>query len=296
MGDIREIATGFSYLESPRWHDGQLWLSDLYTHRVVTVDATSGEATTQFEVEGQPSGMGWMPDGSLLVVSMKDHRIMRWADGTLTEHADLSGLATGHVNDMVVDDAGRAWVGNFGFDLMGGAEIATAALARIDPDGGVTEVADELLFPNGSVITPDGATLIVAETVGQRLTAWDLDGNGGVSGQRTWAKLGEPPEASDVPTALATATFLPDGICLDAEGMVWAADALRGRVARIAEGGEVVDEIEVGNGAFACMLGGHDGTTLFICTAPSFAEQERADTRDAVLVAVDVEVPHAGRP
>lgn len=296
MAELRTVADGFSYLEAPRWHDGRLWLSDFYTHQVVALDPASGDHEVIVEVEGQPSGLGWLPDGTLLVVSMKDHRLLRLDGGNLVEHADLSEHATGHVNDMVVDANGRAWVGNFGFDLMGGGEIATAALVRVDLDGATTVVADDLLFPNGSVITPDGSTLIVAETVGQRLTAFDLDGGGGATNRRAWATLGQAPKTTSVPEALATATFLPDGICLDAEGHVWAADALSGRVARIAEGGDIVDEVEVGSGAFACMLGGDDGTTLFICSAPSFAEHERADTRDGVLLSVEVDVPHAGRP
>lgn len=296
MRDVRTVADGFSYLEAPRWHDGRLWLSDFYTHQVVALDPSTGDHQVIVEVDAQPSGLGWLPDGSLLVVSMKDHRILRLDDGELVEHADLSGQATGHVNDMVVDGDGRAWVGNFGFDLMGGGEIAPAALVRVDPDGTTTVVAEDMLFPNGSVITPDGSRLIVAETVGQRLTAFDLDADGGATNRRTWAKLGEEPTTTSVPDALATSTFLPDGICLDAEGLIWAADALSGRVARIAEGGDIVEQVEVGSGAFACMLGGVDNRTLFICSAPSFAEHERIDTREAVLLAVEVDVPHAGRP
>src|SRR4051794_1454937 len=162
---------GGNYFECPRWHDGRWWVSDFYRHAVFTYDG-DGRQEHVLEVEGQPSGLGWLPDGDLLVVSMKDRRVLRRApDGNVGVHADLSELATGHLNDMVVDRQGRAYAGNFGFDLMGGGSPAPAGLVRIDPDGATAVVAEDLWFPNGSVITDDG-TLIVAETFAARLTAF----------------------------------------------------------------------------------------------------------------------------
>lgn len=288
---VREVAGGFSYLESPRWHEGRLWLSDFYTHRVVTVDPATGTTETMCEVPGQPSGIGWLPGGTTLVVSMLDRRVLRLDRHRLTEHADLSDLIRWPANDMVVDAAGRAWVGNFGYDLMGDADPAPTVLARVDPDGTVAVAADDLLFPNGSVVTPDGVGLIVAETTGRRLTAFRIGRDGALGGRRTWADFaaGATREATGRPV-------LPDGIALDAAGGIWVADALSGRVIRVTEGGGVMEEIPVGIGTFACTLGGDAGTTLFICTAPSFREDARRASRDAVLLAVEVDVPGAGRP
>ncbi len=279
--EVREVAAGFSFLESPRWHEGRLWLSDFYTHRVVTIDPVTESVETICEVEHQPSGLGWLPDGTLLVVSMTDRRILHLDGETLSEHADLSGVVVHPLNDMVVDHQGRAYVGNFGFDLMRGAEPAPTDLIRVDPNGTVTAVASDMLFPNGTVITPDGRTLIAAETVGRRLSAFDVATDGTLSGRRTWAQFDR---------------LRPDGIALDAEGCIWAADARGGQVVRVAPGGDMLTEINPGIGTFACMLGGEERTTLFICAAPSFDAKERADTRDSVLLAVEVEVPGAGLP
>ena len=289
MRSIREVAAGFSYLESPRWHQGRLWVSDFYTHRVLAIDTSTGAVEEIVEVEGQPSGLGWLPDGSLLIASMLDRTVLRFSGGVLGPHADLSGLAAGPVNDMVVDLDGRAWVGNFGYDLMAGAEPAPTALIRVDPDGTVSPVADGLLIPNVTIVA-SRRTLIVAETVGRRLTAFDIDG-GDLAGRRTWADFDDP-----AVRAITGRPILPDGISLDAAGCIWVADALSGRVIRVGEGGTIREEIAVDTGTFACMLGGPQGTTLFICGAPSYLADERRGTRDSVLLAVEVDVPRAGLP
>ncbi|MCO1659348.1 SMP-30/gluconolactonase/LRE family protein [Pseudonocardia sp. S2-4] len=289
------VLEGYSYLECPRWHDGRLWVSDFYTERVV---ATDGRGTTDVvaEVPGQPSGLGFLPDGRALIVSMRDHRILRRDDsGALTEHADLSGAVSGVLNDMVVDERGRAYVGNFGFDLMGGAPIRYTTLTRVDPDGTVTTVAEDLGFPNGMVILP-GGVLVVAETFAGRLSAFDIGEDGALGDRRVWAQFGDTPQSDDVGEVVQQLAVAPDGICADAEGAIWVADALHARVIRVREGGEVVDEIPTGTGVFACMLGGDDGRTLFLCAAPSFAEHERRPVREAQLLAVRVDVPHAGLP
>jgi sugar lactone lactonase YvrE len=295
MGQPKVVLEGFSYLECPRWHDGRLWVSDFYTERVVATDGRGGTEVVA-EVPGQPSGLGFLPDGRLLVVSMRDHRLLvRDGSGKLEEHADLSGVVSGVLNDMVVDDRGRAWVGNFGFDLMGGAPLRYTTLTRVDPDGTVAVAAEDLGFPNGMVILP-GGVLVVAETFAGRLTAFDIGEDGELSGRRVWAQFGQTPETDDVGAAVGLLEVAPDGICADAEGAIWVADAVHNRVLRVEEGGRILDEIAAGTGVFACMLGGDDGRTLFLCAAPSFAEHERRPVREAQLLAVDVEVPHAGLP
>jgi sugar lactone lactonase YvrE len=242
-------------------------------------------------VEAQPSGLGWLPDGSMLVVSMRDHRLLRRArDGSVSVHADVSEHCGGHLNDLVVDGAGRAYVGNFGFDLMAGADPEYAKLVRVDPDGTVSVAAQELMFPNGAVI--EGDTLIVAETMGGRMTGFTIAADGSLTDRRVWAQISPTPEMGPLGEMLSVGGFAPDGIALDAEGHVWAADALGGRAGRIAPGGEIVDEIRApeGMGFFAVALGGSDGRTLLLCSAPDFAEDARKAAREAVLFTTTVEV------
>jgi sugar lactone lactonase YvrE len=294
--EISVVLDGYSYTECPRWHKGRLWFADFYTHQVVSARADGSEVRVEAEVPQQPSGLGWLPDGRLLVVSMRDSKLLRReGSGDLIEHADLAPYATGHPNDMVVDEQGRAYVGNFGFDLMAGAPISSATLVRVDPDGSVTEVAEELLFPNGSAITPDG-TLVVSETFGNRIAAFDIADDGSLRNRRAWATFGAVPDTTAVGEALPQLAVAPDGLCLDAEGAVWAADALNGRAIRVREGGEIVDEVTCDSGVFACMLGGDDGRTLFLSAAPDFDEHARSAAREARVLAVHVDVPHAGLP
>ena len=295
--DVAVVLDGFSVLECPRWHDGRIWVADFYSYRVVSANADGSDMRVEAEVPNQPSGLGWLPDGRLLVVSMRDSKLLvQDAAGALSVHADLAPFVGGHPNDMVVDSSGRAYIGNFGFDLMAGAPVAGASLVRVDPDGTASVVADDMLFPNGSVITPDGV-LIVAETFGSRLAAFDIGGDGSLSNRRVWAAFGEPPTSTDLGEALGQLGVAPDGIGLDAEGAIWVADALGGRVIRVREGGEIVDEVKVDvGGVYACMLGGDAGTTLYICNAPDFDEHARSAAREARLLAVTVDVPHAGLP
>jgi sugar lactone lactonase YvrE len=295
---LRPLLTGGSFFEAPRWHQGCWWVSDFYGPAVLSV-TPDGRARRVLEVPGQPSGLGWMPDGSLLVVSMRDRRVLRrWPDGAITVHADAAEYCGGHLNDMVVDGRGRAYVGNFGFDLMAGADPAPAALLCVAADGTVTIAAEDLLFPNGSVITPDGRTLIVAETAGSRLTAFSVLADGALTDRRVWAQVSPPPPLTTFAETLASLRFAPDGCTLDAAGHVWAADEVSRRCVRIAPGGEVVDEVALPGDlrCFACMLGGEDGRTLLVCAAPGFDEASRAAARDAVLLTTTVRVPHAGLP
>jgi sugar lactone lactonase YvrE len=252
----------------------------------------AGDLRTEFEIDDQPSGLGWMPDGSLLVVSMTRRQLLRRsAGGDIRVHADLSGIAGYHCNDMVVDAKGRAYVGNFGFDLdvqleARGPESViadhpTAKLACVLPDGTVQVAASDMHFPNGTVITPDGKTLIIGETLAARLTAFDVAADGTLSNRRIWAAIGPR---------------VPDGIALDASGAIWVANPLAPECALIAAGGKVLDVIDTEQPCYACMLGGADGKTLFMLTAKtSIGHMAAASPQGKVLVAT-VDVPHAGLP
>jgi sugar lactone lactonase YvrE len=294
---MRTLLEGGAFFESPRWHDGRWWLSDFYRHRVLTV-TEDGRSEDVLEVEGQPSGLGWMPDGSLLVVSMRDRRILRWDGSRTTVHADVAEYCGGHLNDMVVDRHGRAYAGNFGFDLMAFADPQTANLIRVDPDGSASVAAEDMYFPNGSVITPDGRTLIVGETAGCRYTAFTIEDDGSLSDRRVWAQVAETPEITTFEETIGKLRFGPDGCGLDAEEHIWSADEVNARCARVAPGGAIVDEIAAPEGLniFACMLGGADGRTLLMCAAPDFIEQARSAKHEAVLLTTTVEVPRAGLP
>jgi len=296
--ELVPLLEGGAFFESPRWREGRWWISDFYREAVYTV-GTDGTEERVVEVEHQPSGLGWRPDGSLLIVSMKDRRVLRRdLDGSVSVHADLSAFTDSSLNDMVVDDRGRAWVGCFGFDLMSFADPQLAPLMRVDPDGTASLAADELMFPNGAVITADGKTLIVGETAGCRYTAFTILDDGSLTDRRVWAQLAPTPKLGALQEMLPQIAVGPDGCTLDAEGHIWAADEAGGRCIRIAPGGAIVDEIRTpeGLGCFACALGGDDGRTLLLCAAPDFLEANRRKARQAVLLTATVEVPHAGLP
>jgi sugar lactone lactonase YvrE len=278
---LETLLDGLTFPEAPRWHDGRLWFSDFYTHRVVAVDP-GGRAETMLEVPQRPSGLGWTPDGTLLVVSMLDRRLLRVENGKARLHADLAAVATGPCNDMAVDGQGRAYVGNFGYDRHKGEPPRTTCLARVDPDGRVTRAAEDLFFPNGTVITPDGRTLIVGETQAHRLTAFDVAPDGALENRRVWAALDE--------------NVFPDGMCLDAEGAIWVSDARGLALLRVREGGKIDGTVSTGSRyAFACMLGGADRRTLFVCTSTG-SGPAMADKRDGAIETVRVDVPGAGLP
>jgi sugar lactone lactonase YvrE len=258
--------------EAPRWHGGRLWFSD-FADRVVRSADPSGRADVVLELDDSPSGLGWAPDGTLLVVSMTRRALLRVRDGAPQVHADLRAHTRFRANDLVVDDAGRAWVSSFGFDLEGGAAPEPTALLRVDPDGSVHVAAEDVVFPNGMVLSPDGTLLVVAETYGARLTAFDVAADGGLSGRRVFA---------DLPGVA------PDGICLDADGQVWVATARTPELLRVRDGGEVTARVAVGSGSlsYACALGGEDGRTLFACTAPSWRPGPRAGRIEVARVDV----------
>ena len=279
-GEPRTLVSGLGFPEDPRWHGGRLWFSDMAMCSVHTVDA-DGRVDTVVEVPGRPSGLGWRSDGTLLVVSMEDRQLLAHRDGVLTRVADLSAHATWHANDMVVDSKGRAYIGNFGFDFLHGEAVRPANLVRVDPDGSIVAVAGDLLFPNGAVLSPDESLLIVAETYGSRLTAFDVAPEGMLLNRRTFAQL---------------EGILPDGICLDAEGAVWVSSPTTGEVLRVHRGA-VVDRVQTGRrGAYACMLGGDDRRTLFICCAEGPDPHRNQQERTAEIQQLRVDVPGAGLP
>ena len=263
---------GLKFPEGPRWHDEKLWFSDMNAKRVMIVDL-KGNAKIIIEMENSPSGLGWLPDGTLLIVSMDDQRLLRLDPDGLKEVADLSSLATSTCNDMVVDKKGRAYVGNFGFNYQN-EQFKPAEIILVTPNGEAQIVADKLGFPNGTVITPDDKTLIVAETFANKLTAFDILDNGLLEGRRIWANL---------------KSLRPDGICLDAEGGIWIASPGSGKVFRVLEGGKVTHEVKVSTQAYACMLGGLDRCILFVATST-------ADHLEGRIEIVKVEIPGAGLP
>jgi sugar lactone lactonase YvrE len=268
--------------EGPRWHDGRLYLSDMHAHEVLAVD-TDGRRETVAHVPHQPSGLGWLPDGRLLIVSMTDRALLRQDGAALTRVADLSALAGFHCNDMVVDAHGNAYIGNFGFDLFATPVVRSEAeLILVRPDGHAEVVARDMQFPNGTVITPDGRTLVVGESLAGRLTAFDIREDGRLDNRRIWAELPE--------------RVVPDGICLDAEGAIWVASPTTDNCLRVVEGGRVTDTITCDRGAFACMLGGTDRRTLFIVTAKSSQPEECRAQRSSRVEYTRVAVAGAGLP
>ena len=285
---------GLRFGEAPRWHGGRLWYSDFYRHAVYSMAADGGDERLELSVPGQPSGLGWMPDGSMLVVSMTDHRVLRWSPGSEPScHAELASLCGFWANDLVVAEDGSAYVGNFGFDL--DHFLATEGyeglinppgppltnLVALGPAGEVIDVVPEMSFPNGMVISPAGDLLVVAETLASRLTAFDVAPDGKLSRRRSFAEL---------------PGIAPDGICLDAAGQIWVANAIGNQALRVAEGGEITAEIVTSQTCFACALGGEDRREIYLMTGQSSNAERASRSREGRIESARVEVPGAGRP
>lgn len=286
------LARGRHFCEGPRWHAGRFWFSDFYAHEVCSV-GLDGDVRVELTLDGeQPSGLGWLPDGRLLVVGMTKRRVLRREhDGSLVAHADLSEIATFHANDMLVDATGNAYVGNFGFDLdatlerlgiegLLGALITDpspylADLAIVSPEGTATVAAPGLAFPNGMVLLDGGRTLVVAQTLGFELTAFTRAADGTLSGQRTWAPLAQLMAA-------------PDGIAADAAGGIWVANALAPSAIRVEEGGVVTDTVTTSQNAYACAVGGPAGRHLLICTAAHLSAEAAGATPAGQLELVEL--------
>src|SRR5213592_940600 len=282
VSELNVLMTGIAFGESPRWHDGRLWFCDWGAQELIAVDL-EGKSEVIVRVPSFPFCIDWLRDGRLLIVSARDRRLLRREpDGSIVTHADLSRLSKSLWNDIVVDGRGNTYVDNIGFDFPGG-EFAPGFLALVTPDGSAWQVADGVSFPNGIVVTPDNATLILAESYANRLTAFDIAADGTLSNRRLWAGLDRG---------------VPDGICIDAENAVWYADVPNMRCVRVREGGQVLQTIELDRGCFACMLGGPERKTLFIvATEWKGAEENMTDgSRTGQILTIQAPAPHAGWP
>jgi sugar lactone lactonase YvrE len=281
MADFKVLLDGLIFTEGPRWHDGKLFFSDMHAHKVMSVDL-DGKAQTVAEVPTWPSGLGWLPDGRLLIVSMTDRKVLRQDPDGLKTHADISHLASFYCNDMVTDSKGRSYVGNLGYNLFIDAPKKNAELVLVNPDGSSRVAADDLDFPNGTVISPDGKTLVVGESMGHRLAAFDIASDGSLSNRRVWAQLHE--EA------------IPDGIALDAEGAIWVASPMSFEMLRVREGGEIAERIKFDTMPIACALGGPGRHTLFMLTSDSINPDECRAKKASKIWTREVAVPGAGLP
>jgi sugar lactone lactonase YvrE len=288
---VNRLADGFHFLEGLRWHDGRLFASDMHGAAVFAV-SPDGRREKFVEIDGLPSGLGWDASGRLLVVSMVDQQLMLLEGGSLTPYAVLSPHVVGPINDMLVDNEGRAYVGNFGGQLDGVDRLRPTVLCRVNPGGAVSVVADDLHFPNGIVLTNAGKTLVVAETFAARLTAFDRDDDGGLHNRRIWAEFGPPSESDDVIVVSAELAVLPDGIAVDAEDAIWVADAKGHGALRVREGGEIVDFVDTDDlSVYSVALGGDDGRTLFMSAAPKFGTVDPTANLVGVLLTAQVDVP-----
>jgi sugar lactone lactonase YvrE len=280
MGDPEVLMDGVVFGESPRWHDGRIWFSDWGANQVIALDADGGHEVVA-TVASFPMCIDFLPDGRLLVVDSAQRRLLRREpDGALVQHADLSGVSQKPWNDIVVDHSGNAYVNSIGFDFPGG-EFAPGLVVLVTPEGNVEQVADNLAFPNGMAISPDGATLVVAESYANRLTGYDIGRDGGLSNRRVWAE---------------TPGDHPDGICMDVEGAVWYADVGNKRCVRVREGGEVLQVVQLDRGAFACMLGGSDKQTLYVVAADWRGPASAGQGRTGVVLSTHAPAPAAGWP
>ena len=282
MPDPRVLTDCLVVGESPRWHDGRLWLSHWGTREVVAIDSTGNREVMATAPVDVAFSIDWLPDGPLLVTSGPEGRLLRQQpDGALVDHADLAGLPFEGLNEIVVDGRGNVYV-NGGNDFDPPEGVVPGGIALVTPDGEIRQVADRLAFPNGMAVTPDNSTLIVAESHARCLTAYDIASDGGLSNRRVWADVGDDP---------------PDGICIDAEGAVWYADVPHGQCVRVGEGGQRLQTVDVDRGCFACTLGGPDGSTLFIAAAEWRGPERFFDQPySGQVLAVDAAAPGAGWP
>jgi sugar lactone lactonase YvrE len=282
MSEMQTLMTGIALGESPRWHDDRLWFSDWVGQEVIAVDL-EGKSEVIARIQSYPFSIDWLPDGRLLVVSAGGRLLQGGEpDGSLVTHVELTSLSDRPWNEIVVDSRGNAYINNIGFDLLAGEEPADGILALVTPDRSAHQVADGLSFPNGMVVTPDNSTLIVAESYRNRLTAFDIEAEGGLSNRRVWADLDDG---------------VPDGICIDAEGAVWYGDVPNKRCVRVREGGEVLETINLDRGCFACMLGGANRRTLFMMAAEWRGPEGMAGgERTGQVVAAEAPAPGVGWP
>jgi sugar lactone lactonase YvrE len=284
------FADGFVFTEGPRWREGQLWCSDMHDHRVVAIDEHGSVRTAATVLDDEPSGIGWLADGRLIVVSMERGEVLRLEpDGSLVCHADLSTRVVGSLNDMIVAGDGTAYVGDMGMRIHGNGERQPGQVLRVAPDGSFDLAADDMHAPNGMALSPDQRTLFVAESAGLRITVFDRADDGTLSNRRVFASL--------APSDPAVSVSAPDGMCLDVEGAVWYADPIGRRVVRVIDGGAVIDVVSFApETPVACVLGGPDRRTLYVCAAMAWRRDELVGTRAGRIASLQVDVPGAGRP
>jgi len=283
MPELKILMRGIIFGEQPRWHGERLWFSDWGSREIIAVDL-QGNSEVVLRAPSFPCCVDWLPDGRLLLVSARDGLLLRREpDGRLVTHGDLSGISKPPAgNELVVDGRGNAYLNGGGFDLMAGEPFAPGIVALVSPDGLARQVAGDLAFPNGMLVTPDNATLIVAESYAKRLSAFHIAADGNLSRRRVWADLGDG---------------VPDGICLDVEGAVWYADVPNKRCVRVREGGEVLQRIELDRGCFACALGGAERSTLFMmATKWNGPGRMFAEPRTGQVLSVQAPAPGAGWP
>jgi sugar lactone lactonase YvrE len=283
MSETQTLMSGIVFGEQPRWHEDRLWFSDWGKPEVIAVDPEGGSEVV-LQAPSFPCCVDWLPDGRLLLVSARAGLLLRReSDGSLVTHGDLNGISDPPPgNELVVDGRGNAYVNGPGFDMMAGAQFAPGGIALVAPDGSARQVADDIAFPNGMLVTPDNSTLIVADSYGKRLTAFDIDPDGSLANRRVWADLGDG---------------VPDGICLDAEGAVWYGDVPNKRCVRVGEGGEVLQTVALDRGCFACALGGADRGTLFMmATEWTGPENMFRGPATGQVLSIDAPAPGVGWP
>ena len=308
MKELKKLTGGLYFGEGPRWHKNKLWFSDFYSHKVMTLDENNSLKTV-CEVPSQPSGLGWLPNGDLLIVSMLDRKILRFSEGSISVHADLSEYVAHKCNDMVVGRDGTAYVGNFGMGDAG-ESLNSTHLMIVKSDGTVLKGPDNLLFPNGTVITEDGKNLIIAETLGAKLTSFDIEDNGELTNRKLWART-SPLFSLLIIKFLSSMGFdlskvdfskysknlhVPDGICLDEKNGIWIASPTTKAVVRIEKGGNITDTINTPKGAFACMLGGKERKTLYVIISNSSDPEEAQASPEGEIHSIEVEIPGVGKP
>ena len=308
MKELKKLTGGLYFGEGPRWHENKLWFSDFYSHKVMTLDENNSLETV-CDVPSQPSGLGWLPNGDLLIVSMLDRKILKFSEGSISVHADLSEYVAHKCNDMVVGRDGTAYVGNFGMGDAG-ESLNSTHLMIIKSDGTVLKGPDNLLFPNGTVITEDGKNLIVAETLGAKLTSFDIEDNGELTNRKLWART-SPLFSLLIIKSLSSLGFdlskidfskysknlhVPDGICLDEKNGIWIASPTTKAVVRIEKGGNITDKINTPKGAFACMLGGKERKTLYVIISNSSDPEEAQASPEGEIHSIEVEIPGVGKP
>lgn len=293
--ELRTISEGFCFLEAPRWHAGRLWLTDIYDRTIYSIAEDGSDRRVEARTPGLPCGIDFDQQGRLVIVLMHEHEVLvREPDGALRTLARVSDAA-GPLNDLTAGPDGHLYIGAVGFDPSRGESIRPGSLLRLGPSGDVVTVAEQLSYPNGIAIT-DAGTLLVAESFGNRVSSFLIHEDGSLGDRETFVRFGPSASSFAVAEALAELEVTPDGCCLDDEGGLWVADAIHNRVLRVTKSAGITQTLDVNSGVFACMLGGSNGRTLYLCVAPDSDPAARSSRRESRLLAVSVDRGRAGRP